>query len=654
MINYALIDLFKQDSVKKDLIITDGANVNLSNVDIYMESFELTEMVCGEEQLVFGSCNAACLKFTTSYLGDLKGKVLTVSVVLDDNTNNPFQFGKYKVIEDTLSADRTKKDIVAYDALYDIINANVIDWYNTLLPNPNSTKTLKQFRDSFFSNFGITQETITLDNDSLTITKTVGGKTLSGADVIKAICATNGCFGRINRSGNFEYFYLKPIGHGLFPSLTLYPSSTLKPSWHKNATEIGENGKYIKAKYEDYEVSKITKLIIRDSDDEQIIAVGSGSNTYIMGNNLLLYEKTSSQLSAVATNILNRIKDIYYTPCEIELKGNPCYEIGDGFIIRLVDGTEFVSFILNRTYKGIQAQRDTFTSEGLEEREEDLNSTDSQLYQIRGKSNKLERNLDYTISTLTNESLDPQQNPLALRSYIKQTADEVETKVSKTSPTGQTSFSWSMTDSQMEWKANNSQIMLLNSSGLKITGEVNAITGIIGGWHIDQSGIYIEYTTGGVHTKVVQQSDGTHVCYDLTKQPGQAGYVKWALQSNGNVQISGDCTISGNATIAGYATAASVSAVDAKFNNLNADNITSGTISASRIAAGSITGSKLAAGTISGDKISADAFSGNTFTGSSFNVGTLSSTNGFIWLSGFKYTPVQYNGDLYLLRKTST
>ena len=101
--------------------------------------------------------------------------------------------------------------------------------------------------------------------------------------------------------------------------------------------------------------------IIRDSDDEQIISVGSGDNTYIMGNNLILYEKTSAQLSTVATNILNRIKDIYYTPCQIELKGNPCYETGDGFYIELVNGTEIVSYILNRTYKGIQAQRDEYT-----------------------------------------------------------------------------------------------------------------------------------------------------------------------------------------------------------------------------------------------------------------------------------------------------
>ena len=591
MINYVNIDLFNQDSVKKSLDISDGANVNLTNDDIYQESFELTEMVCAEEDLEFGSCNAACLKFTTSYLGELKGKVLTVKVVLNDDASHPFQFGKYKVVEDKLTADRRKKEVVAYDALYDILNSNVMDWYNTLLPNASSHKTLKQFRDSFFSHFGITQKSITLDNDSMNIYKTVGGNTLSGADVIRAICATNGCFGRINRSGQFEYFYLTPIGKGLLPSLTLYPSTTLKPSWHKNASQIGESGKYISAKYEDYQVSKITKLIIRDSDDEQIISVGSGNNTYIMGNNLLLYEKTSSQLSTVATNILNRIKNIYYTPCQIELKGNPCYEIGDGFFVVLVDGNEIVSYILNRTYKGIQAQRDTFTSNGLEKREEPVNSIDSQLYRARTKTNKLERNLEETISTITDESLDT-SNPLALRSYIKQTADKVETKVSKTSPQGQTSFSWEMTDSKMEWKQNNNQIMLLNSSGLKITGEVNATTGTIAGWTITPNGIS---KTNGNNTITIQ-SDGT-----IVNQEGDT--IKYALQYDGNAQFRGTVWITGNAIISGYATAASVSAVDAKFNNLNADNITSGTLNSARINASSISVDKLNVNTLMANTI---------------------------------------------------
>lgn len=632
MINYTNINLFNQDSVKKNLDISDGANVNLTNDDIYSESFELTEMVCAEEDLLFGSCNASCLKFTTSYLGELKGKVLTVKVVLNNDTSHPFQFGKYKVFEDKLTADRSRKEVVAYDALYDILNANVMDWYNTLLPDLTTHVTLKQFRDSFFTNFGITQETITLDNDSLDIYKTVGGNTLSGAEIIRSICATNGCFGKINRSGNFEYFYLKPIGTGLFPALTLYPSTSLYPSWHKDATQIGESGKYISAKYEDYQVSKITKLIIRDADDEQIIEVGSGTNTYIMGNNLLLYEKTSAQLTTVATNILNRIKDIYYTPCQIELKGNPCYETGDGFYIVLVNGTEIVSYILNRTYKGIQAQRDTFTANGLEEREEAVNTVDTQLYQLRGKSNKLTRDLDATISTITHDILDG-DNPTSLQSQITQNATDITAKVSKTSPVGQTSFSWEMTDSKMEWKENGNTTMLLNSSGLKVTGEVNATTGSVGGWTINSNEISTEYQSGGTHTKISMQADGTLVCLDKNNNDA----VIWALQRDGDVQFRGNCTING------YATANEVSAVDAKFNNLNADNITSGSINASVISITNINASNITSGSLSGSRISAgsiatDKLDANSLQSSDLTIGTLRSPNMFFWMAGYKYT----------------
>ena len=204
MISFIHEDLFKKDSVKKDLVITDRSEVSLTNSDIYLESYELTEVLCDEEDLNFGLCNAASVKFTTSYLGELKGKSLYISVILNDDYENPFLFGVYKVFEDKLTADKRKKEIVAYDALYDVLNSNVIDWYNAILPKKESEVTLKQFRDSFFNYFNITQENIELVNDLITVKKTVGGAVLSGADVLKAICLVNACFGRINRNNHFS------------------------------------------------------------------------------------------------------------------------------------------------------------------------------------------------------------------------------------------------------------------------------------------------------------------------------------------------------------------------------------------------------------------------------------------------------------------
>lgn len=71
-------------------------------------------------------------------------------MVLAGNTANTFQIGRYKVYSDTPEADRTKRDIVAYDALYDMINADVAEWYNTLLSDKDSATTMKAFRNSFW------------------------------------------------------------------------------------------------------------------------------------------------------------------------------------------------------------------------------------------------------------------------------------------------------------------------------------------------------------------------------------------------------------------------------------------------------------------------------------------------------------------------
>ena len=143
MVDYKYSDLFLKDSVDKQLIIEfDGGKI--TNEDLHAEQFELQESICSETQLVFGSCEASQIKFRVSNIFDsLKKKWLTVSMVLDGNTDEPFVFGRYKVETDTPTADRSYRDITAYDAMNDIINADVAKWYNSL----TFPLTLKQFRD---------------------------------------------------------------------------------------------------------------------------------------------------------------------------------------------------------------------------------------------------------------------------------------------------------------------------------------------------------------------------------------------------------------------------------------------------------------------------------------------------------------------------
>ena len=507
MITYPYEYLFRQDSVDKQLIITDG-EITLTNVDIYQESFELTEVLSATRDLTYGSCNSATLRFTTSKLERFKGRELTVSVVLDGHTETPFTFGTYKVYEDKYTADRTKKDLVCYDALYEVINANVIDWYNTILPDMNTTVTLKQFRDSFFNHFGITQETITLDNDTETISKTVDGEVLSGAEVLRRICEMNGVFGRINRAGNFEYFYVHATNNPLYPALTLYPDINLFPSFdgQYDANEIGENGTYISAQYEDYDCMPVDKLIIRQEDGDAGVEIGTGTNKYIIQGNFLLFGKSATDLTRIANKIYTHIADgAYYRPCEIELKGNPCVEIGDGIALVTRNNDRIVTFVTHRVYSGIQAQRDIYSAEGTEYRDEDVNSFDTQIKQLREKSNILTRDLEHTESVITDEILDT-DNPTSLQSQITQTAEEVEVKVDKVNGSSSDSFSWVMNSNTFDIKNNNTSVLKVTASGAEINGKVTATSGYIGngsnGFTIGSTSLYNSDTNNEVKLDV--------------------------------------------------------------------------------------------------------------------------------------------------------
>lgn len=401
MVDYSLQDLFYAPNVDKQLIITtDDGSVTITNMELHQESFELTESLCSESELTFGACEAAVVKFTISNVfTSLKDKWITVKMVLNGNSSNPFIFGRYKVVSDKPTADRTKREIEAYDALYDVINADVVGWYNGILPNTETYVTLKQFRDSFFSHFGITQKDITLANDDMTTSRTVDADELSGSQVLNAICEINGCLGRVGRTGQFEFTYLESA----------------------SPITISKNH-YISADYQDYIVSQIDKLQIRQDEDDIGSIVGTGSNTYVIENNFLVYGKDAAQLKAIATNVFNRIKGITYRPAEISSAGNPCIEVGDAIKLS-TKYAELTTYVLERSLKGVQALTDSFTAQGEQIRTTQINSSNKSITQLKGRVNRLTRTVDETRSEIANV-----EN--GLKNEISQTASTFDVKLS--------------------------------------------------------------------------------------------------------------------------------------------------------------------------------------------------------------------------------
>lgn len=442
MDKYKYSDLFLNDTVDKQLsIISDDGQINITNNELHQQKFELTESLCSESELVFGSCEASMMKFTVSntFL-PMKDKVLTVSMALNKNTDEPYQIGVYRVYSDVPTADRTARDVVAYDFMYDILNVDATNWYGNVFPRREVKKedgktetvydpvTLRYFRDSFFKWLDIEIEQISLVNDDMLIEKTIdvqmfgeNATYITGKDILNSVLEANGCFGHFGRNGKFRFIYLEQSIQGLYPRNDLYPSDDLYPRDPKS-TRIGKSF-YISAQYEDYLVKSIDGLQIREKENDIGVIVGGTSNPYIIEDNFLFYGKGTEELIGIANNILSKIRGIVYRPFTADCKGNPCLEVGDA--IRIPTKYEIIeSYILKRTLKGIQALRDSLEADGEETRTGNVNGIHNSIIQLKGKSNVLERTIEETRSTIADVEA-------GLTSQISQTADKITAEVTR-------------------------------------------------------------------------------------------------------------------------------------------------------------------------------------------------------------------------------
>lgn len=546
MVDYQYSILFLKDSVDKQLnIVSDDGKINITNTELHQEKFELTESLCSESELTFGACEAGMIKFTVSNVFlPMKGKWLTAKMTLDGHEDKPFQIGRYKVYSDTPTADRTCRDVVAYDALYDILSSDVTDWYNQILPQKDSRVTLKQFRDSFFNHFGVEQEEVSLVNDEMIIEKTVEvkasssgssdtaetntiGEAISGKEVLSCILEINGCMGNIGRVGKFRYVYLTQEMQGLYPANDLYPADDLYPR-NPKSTSISKS-QYISAQYEDYIVRTIDKLQIREKENDIGVIVGDGKNTYVIEGNFLVYGKGTKELNEIGEKTLSKIKGIIYRPFSADCKGNPCLEVGDA--VRMTTKYELIeTYILKRTLKGIQALRDDLEANGEEYRTSKVNGVQRSILQLKGKSNTLERSIEETKSTIVDVEK-------GLQSQITQTASEIRAEVKNTTDglsSRITQNSSSITaEVNRATSAEGTLSSKISQTAESITAEVNRATEkegqLAAAIQVNAEGITSKVSRDSVVSEINQSAEGLKIRADLLELRGSVemtgGYV---------------------------------------------------------------------------------------------------------------------------------
>ena len=356
MVGYKYRDLFLQTSIDKQLQISvDDGRKDITNEELAYENFELTESLCSEENLKFGVCESSQLKFRVLNNTDsLKNRIVTVKEMLNGNNDELFCYGSYKIETDTMTSDRKYRDVVAYDALHDVISKNYIEWYNKL----EFPVTIKDLRDSFAQKIGIEQADVKLIFDDVEISQDTNiTSDCSGATVLQAIGELNACFAHIGRDGRLIWITLPDLDPPM-ADIEKYSANAL-------------------VQYESYVTAKITKLQITAGNTDVTFGdkvTASTPNPYVISDNMLLNGMKEKQIREIGDQLLAVYAKYSYRPFSGEFQGNPCYEVGDS--IRYYDGDVTIdSYIMQRRLSGIQRLTDSYSATAKETYGNNLNST---------------------------------------------------------------------------------------------------------------------------------------------------------------------------------------------------------------------------------------------------------------------------------------
>ena len=351
---------YKSDASHKEIVIRiPDANITLTNEDIVSESLELKEAIESSENLSFQGCISSSLKIEVFTLVDdtLEGMWIEADIKADNTETIPLFRGYISEVTNQTHEEYTAV-IRAYDALYKINNTDVTSWYNSL----TFPMTVQAFRNSFFQQVGVTQVADYLTNDGVTIQKSIEDKVIMGSKIIKAICQINGRFGRISRTGNFEYVHLTEAAEALYPAEDLYPSEDIYPS-DENAVDNVLKAHYTKISFENYRAASINKVQIVAKSGEIVATAGSGSNVFTLKDNPLVWGLAQTSLNGVARNLYNTVQGLWYTPAEVSCVGLPYVECGD-FVLMTARLSIIRAYVLSRTLKGIQAITDAYKAPG--------------------------------------------------------------------------------------------------------------------------------------------------------------------------------------------------------------------------------------------------------------------------------------------------
>lgn len=421
-----------------------------------------------------------------------------------------------------IKKNKNKATLTAYDNVY-ALEASADSWLASL----TFPKTLKELTNSMTVKTSIT---IRLPEDSF-----------SSFTVNQNFITNNVSYRQI-------LGFIGQLTNRFFVATT---TGAIEGQRYTTSATVIDNSKYISLTMDENPIDPIDRIQIQSTHDDIGYVVGNGTNTYIITENPLVFSANkATATTTLATNLLDGLKTITYTPMKFNTFNDYGVDVGN---ILTINGK--TCYVMKKTVKASGCE---FECVGNKRRETQKTEQHSAITALNNKTNELVRTVDETKSTIT-----------SIQGSITNIEDEQGNITSQMA---------TITTEQSEIKQTaqglTSTVSSIQTSLQNLDGEVETLSSTVS---------TVQQTATGLTSTVTQQGETiSEIRQDLDKID-ISGYVTFT-----DLSTSGNTTINGSNITTGYISANRISGgtIDAdtiNVNNLNASNLTKGLINANRI-----------------------------------------------------------------------
>lgn len=341
-------------------------------------------------------------------------------------------------------------------------------------------------------------------------------------------------------------------------------------------TTVIDNSKYITLSVDENAIDPIDRLQIQSTHDDIGYVVGTGTNTYIITENPLVFSADkATATTTLASNLLDGLKTITYTPMKFNTFNDFGVDVGD--ILTINNKT---CYVMKKTIKASGCE---FECVGNKRRETQKAEQHSAITALNNKTNELVRDVDSTKSTITSiqgsiQEVKDEQGEITSKmavietqySDFQQTAQGITTTVSDVKT--------SLENLEGEVETISTNVSTLEQTANSITATVNSQNETISTIQQTANSLTSTITSQGeTITEIRQDLDGINL----------TGYVKFNdLSTSGSTTINGSNITTGTinadvinvtnlhaANLKGYVPSGCLSDANNYINTLYATNI---------------------------------------------------------------------------------